>query len=46
MAATLADAGAIVLAEATRTPWRTDDARLEGPAGLALTLFSEASPAD
>ena len=45
-AATLADAGATVLAEATRTPWRTDNARLEGPGGLQLTLFSEAPPSD
>jgi len=43
---TLAAAGATVLAEATRTPWRTDNARLEGPAGLQLTLFSEASDND
>ena len=46
LAATLADAGATVLAEATRTPWGSDNARLEGPAGLQLTLFSEASPTD
>ena len=38
----LEDAGATVLAEATRTPWQTDNARLEGPAGLQLTLFSDA----
>lgn len=42
----LAAAGAIVLAEATRTPWQTENARLEGPAGLQLTLFSEAPPLD
>jgi len=35
-------AGATVLAEATRTPWQSDNARLEAPAGLQLTLFSEA----
>lgn len=39
---TLAAAGATVLAAATRTPWQSDNARLEGPAGLQLTLFSEA----
>jgi lactoylglutathione lyase len=34
-------AGARVLAEATRTPWNSLNARLEGPAGLQLTLFTE-----
>ncbi len=34
-------AGAKVLAEATRTPWESLNARLEGPAGLQLTLFQE-----
>jgi lactoylglutathione lyase len=38
--ATLADAGATVIAEPTRTPWGSLNARLEGPAGLQLTLFS------
>ena len=42
----LAAAGAVVLAEPTRTPWETENARLEGPAGLQLTLFSEAPPVD
>jgi predicted enzyme related to lactoylglutathione lyase len=37
---TLAAAGATVLAEPTRTPWESLNARLEGPAGLQLTLFS------
>ena len=46
MATTLTDAGATVIAEARRTPWGTDNARLEGPAGLQLTLFSEPSPSD
>jgi catechol 2,3-dioxygenase-like lactoylglutathione lyase family enzyme len=41
----LAAAGATVLADPTLTPWRTNNARLEGPAGLQLTLFSDASPA-
>jgi lactoylglutathione lyase len=37
----LAAAGATVLAEPTRTPWNSLNARLEGPAGLQLTLFTE-----
>jgi lactoylglutathione lyase len=37
----LADAGAQVIAEPTRTPWNSLNARLEGPAGLQLTLFTE-----
>ena len=37
----LETAGATVLAEATRTPWNSLNARLEGPAGLQLTLFTE-----
>jgi lactoylglutathione lyase len=40
MAGTLAEAGATVIADARRTPWGSDNARLEGPAGLQLTLFS------
>ncbi|MFI6325639.1 VOC family protein [Nonomuraea sp. NPDC050556] len=39
--ATLAEAGAKVIAEPTRTPWNSLNARLEGPAGLQLTLFEE-----
>jgi predicted enzyme related to lactoylglutathione lyase len=39
--ATLADAGATIVAEPTRTPWNSLNARLEGPAGLQLTLFSQ-----
>lgn len=34
-------AGATVLAEPVRTPWDSLNARLEGPAGLQLTLFTE-----
>lgn len=34
-------AGATVVAEPTRTPWNSLNARLEGPAGLQLTLFEE-----
>ena len=37
----LADAGATVVAQPTRTPWNSLNARLEGPAGLQLTLFTE-----
>lgn len=39
--ARLAAAGATVIADVTRTPWQSDNARLEGPAGLQLTLFTE-----
>jgi predicted enzyme related to lactoylglutathione lyase len=39
--AELAAAGAEVIAEATQTPWNSLNARLEGPAGLQLTLFTE-----
>jgi len=45
MTALLAGGGASVIAEATRTPWETENARLEGPGGLQLTLFSDARPA-
>jgi lactoylglutathione lyase len=34
-------AGATVLAPPTRTPWNSLNARLEAPAGLQLTLFTE-----
>ena len=34
-------AGAAVLAEPTPTPWGSLNARLDGPAGLQLTLFQE-----
>jgi lactoylglutathione lyase len=40
----LAAAGATALAEPTRTPWNSLNARLEGPAGLQLTLFTELGP--
>lgn len=41
----LAENGATIIAEATVTPWQTRNARLEAPAGLQLTLFSdEATP--
>jgi lactoylglutathione lyase len=37
----LAAAGARVLAQPTHTPWNSLNARLEAPAGLQLTLFSQ-----
>ena len=37
----LAEAGATVIAEPTRTPWNSLNARLEAPGGLQLTLFTE-----
>ena len=39
--AKLADAGATVVAEPTRTPWNSLNARLETPGGIQLTLFTE-----
>ncbi len=39
--ARLAAAGATVLAEPRRTPWNSLNARLDAPAGLQLTLFTE-----
>lgn len=41
---TLAAAGARVVAEPTKTPWNSLNARLEAPAGLQLTLFEELEP--
>jgi catechol 2,3-dioxygenase-like lactoylglutathione lyase family enzyme len=37
----LVDAGATVVAEPTRTPWNSLNARLETPGGIQLTLFTE-----
>lgn len=37
----LAQAGATVLAPPVETPWRSLNSRLEAPAGLQLTLFTE-----
>ena len=37
----LAAAGATVIAEPTRTPWASLNARLEAPADLQLTLFAD-----
>lgn len=39
--AAAAAAGARVIADPVRTPWSSLNARLEGPAGLQLTLFQE-----
>jgi lactoylglutathione lyase len=44
--ARLGAAGAMVIAEPVRTPWNSLNARLEGPAGLQLTLFEELATAD
>lgn len=38
-------AGAELIANPTETPWRSLNSRLEGPAGLQLTLFEELEPA-
>jgi lactoylglutathione lyase len=43
-AAVLHAAGATVIAPPTRTPWNSMNARLDAPAGLQLTLFSDAPP--
>ena len=40
-ASELAAAGATLIAEPTVTPWNSLNARLEAPAGLQLTLFTE-----
>jgi len=40
------DGGATVVAEPTETPWRSLNARLEGPGGLQLTLFEELGEAE
>ncbi|TDW18992.1 VOC family protein [Kribbella kalugense] len=37
----LVDAGATVIAQPTRTPWNSLNARLETPGGIQLTLFTE-----
>ena len=35
------EGGAALVAEVRETPWRSRNSRLEGPAGLQLTLFQE-----
>lgn len=42
--ARLRGAGASVLAEPVHTPWDSLNSRLDGPAGLQLTLFQELAP--
>lgn len=37
----LVEAGATLVAEPRETPWRSLNSRLEGPAGLQLTVFQE-----
>ena len=44
VAARLVGAGAVLVAPPTETPWRSLNARLEAPAGLQLTLFTELGP--
>ena len=44
LTAELEAAGATVVAPPTRTPWDSLNARLEAPAGLQLTLFTELGP--
>lgn len=39
--AVLAAAGATIIAGPVPTPWKSLNARLDGPAGLQLTLFSD-----
>ena len=39
--ARLGEAGATIIASPTPTPWQSLNARLDGPAGLQLTLFSD-----
>lgn len=41
---TLAEGGATVIAEPTRTPWNSLNSRLEGPGELQLTLFTDIEP--
>lgn len=40
----LVEAGATLIAPPIETPWRSLNARLEGPGGLQLTLFQELDP--
>ena len=42
----LVDAGAELVAPPTRTPWHSLNSRLQGPAGLQVTLFQELVDAD
>ena len=38
---TAVEGGAELVAEPRQTPWRSMNSRLNGPAGLQLTLFEE-----
>ena len=40
----LVNAGGTLIAPPTRTPWDSLNARLDGPAGLQLTIFEELGP--
>jgi len=40
----LTAAGAALVAQPIETPWRSLNSRLDGPAGLQLTLFEELDP--
>jgi predicted enzyme related to lactoylglutathione lyase len=42
----LITAGAELIASPTETPWRSLNSRLEGPAGLQITLFEELEDTD
>jgi hypothetical protein len=42
--ADLVAAGGELIAEPRETPWRSLNSRLNGPAGLQLTLFQELDP--
>lgn len=42
----LAAAGAKVIAPPVRTPWNSRNARLDGPAGVQVTLFQELAASD
>jgi lactoylglutathione lyase len=44
--ASLAGAGAEVIAPPTRTPWHSLNARLAAPAGLQVTIFAELGEAN
>jgi uncharacterized glyoxalase superfamily protein PhnB len=44
--ARLVDAGATVVGPPVETPWRSLNARLDGPAGLRLTIFEELESLD
>jgi lactoylglutathione lyase len=46
MTVALVAAGATVIAEPVRTPWNSLNARLQGQAGLQLTLFTELDGAE